>query len=125
MTWKRNLVVLGVVIFAAFGLLGLLAPAKLLELIGAGPGGTDAHNDIRAMYGGAELAIACLLLASLRKPGWLDAGLLLQTTIFAGMAASRAFSVALDGTPGAALLLAGAAEAAGAAAGMIALRSRQ
>ncbi|HYB99008.1 MAG TPA: DUF4345 domain-containing protein [Candidatus Limnocylindrales bacterium] len=122
---QRILVALGALAFGAFGLFSLAAPATLLELIHAEPLDGNAYNDIRAMYGGAELAIAILLVQSLRRPQWLRAGLILQTVVFACMASARILSIALDGVPEPALVGAGAAELVAAVAGVLALRERE
>lgn len=100
----KFLVAFSMVMFAMFGLLGLLAPQRVFEMIHIEGKDVTAFNEIRAMYGGIQLAVAAFLLACLRNRWSLGAGLFLVAAMLTGAAFSRALSLALDGVPSATFL---------------------
>jgi hypothetical protein len=84
---------LGSLAFLAPGLTFLVRP-NLLALGGVQAMGPDGATEIRALYGGLEVAIALALLrCALREDLWL-AGLTLQTVLFAGLASGRLVGIA-------------------------------
>ena len=95
----KVLVALGALMFAGFGLNGLLRPASVLEMMQASALGATTFNEVRAMYGGFELGVAAFLVACLLDRWSLGAGLFLMTSIFLGAVVSRALSMAVDGAP--------------------------
>jgi hypothetical protein len=99
MSLTKMLVIAAALMFGAFGLLGMMDPARTLEMIHMHPKDATAINEIRAMYGGFELGVAVFLVACVLDRWSLRAGLFLTTAIFLGAAAGRAKSVALEGLP--------------------------
>jgi hypothetical protein len=95
----KILVALGALMFAGFGVNGLLRPASVLEMMQASAGHATTLNEVRAMYGGFELGVAAFLVACLLDRWSIKAGLFLMTSIFAGAVVSRALSMAVDGAP--------------------------
>lgn len=99
MSRTRILVAVSAVLFAAFGLLGLFDPLRVLEMIHVQPKDVTAVGEARAMYGGVQLAVAAFLAACLMNRWSLEAGLFLATAIYTGAAAARAKSMVVDGMP--------------------------
>lgn len=99
MNMTKGLVTVGALMFAAFGLNGLLRPESLLDMMQAEADHATTSNELRAMYGGFELGVATFLAATLLDRFPLRAGLFLLTSIFVAAAASRAVSLVLDGVP--------------------------
>ncbi len=99
--FPRVALLLSSLLFAAAGLAFLLAPASMAAQVDLLAGSPTALTDIRAIYGGLELGLACylglLLRRSERDPAQLELGL--RAAIFAlmGMALARLLGVALDG----------------------------
>jgi hypothetical protein len=99
MNLTKILVIASALMFAAFGLLGMMDPLRTLELIHMQPKDITAVNEVRAMYGGFELGVTAFLVACLLDRWSLRAGLFLTTAIFLGAAGGRAMSVVADGMP--------------------------
>jgi hypothetical protein len=99
MTLTKILVFAGALMFGAFGLFGMVDPARLMDLIHAHPKDITALNEVRAMYGGFELGITAFLIACLMGRWPLRAGLFLTTAIFVGAASGRGMSVLAEGMP--------------------------
>ncbi len=99
MSLTRILVIASALMFGAFGLLGLLDPARTAEMIHMQPKDITAINEVRAMYGGFELGVTAFLVACLFDRWSIRAGLFLSTAIFLGAAGGRMMSVISDGMP--------------------------
>jgi hypothetical protein len=99
MNRTRALVTAGALMFAGFGINGLLRPESVLDMMQAEAGHATTFNELRAMYGGFELGVAAFLVACLRDRWSLDAGVFLLAAIFVSAAASRALSLVLDDVP--------------------------
>jgi hypothetical protein len=107
--------------FLAIGVGFLLAPGPMAANVDVTLASATAASDVRAVYGGLQIAIGALLAACAFSAAHLRAGLILQIATFAGLASGRLVSLPLDGalsSLGAALL---AAEIAGLALGVVAL----
>jgi hypothetical protein len=99
MKLTKILVAVSALMFAGFGLNGLLNPRGVLDLIHASAIDVTALNEVRAMYGGVELGIATFLVACLLERWPPRAGLFLTTAILVGAAGGRAKSIHVDGMP--------------------------
>jgi hypothetical protein len=99
MSLTKILVIAAALMFGAFGLLGMVAPLRTLELIHMQPKDVTAVGEVRARYGGFELGVAAFLVACLLDRWSLRAGLFLTTAIFLGAAAGRGKSALVDGMP--------------------------
>lgn len=95
-----TLVALVALSFAAMGVYALVWPERIVALFGA-PGLTlDGRNEVRAVYGGFGVAVAGLLFAALRGPGWAPGVFLAVAVALFGMAGGRLISIAVDRTAG-------------------------
>ena len=87
--------------FLAIGAAFLLAPNALAGRVGLALTGATADNDVRAVYGGLQLACGLLLaLASHASNALVRAGLAAQLVLYAGLAGARVVSFAFAGAPG-------------------------
>lgn len=83
--------------FLGFGAWFIVDPIGPLAAIGIGVSGDPAATELRAFYGGVQVAIALLMLVAATKPAWRDAGLWLVLAVNAGIAVARLLGVAIDG----------------------------
>ena len=77
-------------------------------------------TEIRAFYGGLELALAAFFFYALRRPAWIVPALVLQALALGATAAARLYGIIGGGTTEIMLALL-AAEAAGCALAIVAL----
>jgi hypothetical protein len=99
-----NLYTLPVLAVAAFflgmGALALLRPEQIVRFFGTTSLTRDGRNEVRAVYGGFGMSIACLLAAAPWLPG-LQKGVLLSVGVaLAGMALGRFVSIGVEGGAG-------------------------
>lgn len=83
--------------FGYFGVVFLLDPAgyaSKVDLVAATP---SARAEVRAMYGGLELALAVFLATCAQRPEWWRLGLLLSAVAFLGLGTGRAVGLAIEG----------------------------
>jgi hypothetical protein len=109
--------------FGYFGVMFLVDPVGYgakVDLVAATPG---ARTEVRAMYGGLELALAIFLAACAQRPEWWRMGLLLSALAFLGLATGRAFGIALEGTTTSLMRLLLVSEIALAGLALVTLRS--
>jgi hypothetical protein len=95
--------------FLGIGGAFLAAPASMATNVDVALGSATAASDVRAVYGGLQLAIGALLAGCAIARAHVRAGLALQMTAFGGLATGRLVGVPIDGAPsalGAALLIA-------------------
>ena len=113
--------------FAGIGAAFLVAPETLARHVDVTLAGRTADNDVRAVYGGLQLACGAVLFGASMRPAWLRAGLVAQVLLFSGLALGRFVSLAVVGPPDTLGLALHAAELAGIAAGagaLLVLRER-
>ena len=94
------------------GLMGLLRPKTVADLVELGMSTPMAKLEIRTFYGALSLAIGWLHLRSAWGPRWWPAGLYGSAFLMGALAAGRLFSMALDGDVGLAAWVYFAMEAA-------------
>ncbi|MEM7245900.1 MAG: DUF4345 family protein [Acidobacteriota bacterium] len=93
--WWKVLVVLLSVINVGFGLLGLVSPKRVGELVDLSPLNPSAHGELRAVFGGLLVALGVITVRALQQG---DAGVLQAVGWgFLGLAVGRLISLALDG----------------------------
>jgi hypothetical protein len=83
--------------FGYFGAVFLLDPtgyASKVDLVARTP---IARAEVRAMYGGLELALAVFLATCAQRPEWWRLGLLLSALAFLGLGTGRAIGLAIEG----------------------------
>ena len=89
-------VVLAALFYAALGLVALIRPGQILLGFGIEANGTDARNEIRAVYGGFPLALAAALVIGLYVPTWRSGILVCAALSTGGMTTGRAISAIID-----------------------------
>jgi hypothetical protein len=84
--------------FLGFGIAFLIAPRETLALAGVVTEGAMAATELRAFYGGVEVALGALILACATRPSrWRD-GLWLTLACYGAIGATRVVGMALDGS---------------------------
>lgn len=84
--------------FLGFAVAFLIAPDATLASAGMAMTGPGASAELRAFYGGAELALGGLIVAWALRPARRRDALLLTFVAYAAIGACRALGVALSGT---------------------------
>jgi hypothetical protein len=94
----RLLLLLGSVGFLVFGAMLLIQPISTMASIGfAVPAGIPA-TEIRAFYGGAELALGLLIGLCIFRHARLRDGLLLNGTVYGLVGLARLYGMIVDGS---------------------------
>ena len=108
--------------FVGIGAAFLLAPGAMAPVVDLSLHGASADNDVRAVYGGLQIACGVLLWAASRQEAWLRAGLYAQIVLFGGLAAGRFVSWTVVGLPDSLGVALHAAEGLAIVAGLVCLR---
>jgi hypothetical protein len=87
--------------FACMGAFALAWPDRVLANFGTPTLTRDGRNEVRAVYGGFGLAIAGVLLATMRGADSAPGVFLAVSIALFGMAGGRLVSLAVDGSAGA------------------------
>lgn len=95
-TFPRVVLWLSAAAWAGFGVMLFLWPGRL-DGMGIDIDNPTARAEVRAVYGGLELAIAAFLVWSTRAPERLPSGLLLAALAIGGMGAGRIGGMAFEG----------------------------
>lgn len=85
--------------FFAIGLNTLLDPARAMAGVELLPGSVSALNEVRANYGGLQVAFGLMLAAGALRTAWTDGALWVSAAICGGLLAGRLLSLMLDGAP--------------------------
>lgn len=93
----RFILWLGGLCFLGFGLAFLIAPLPTLGATGIVLQGDLAATELRAFYGGLEVALGTLLIAADLR-GARQQGLLLSLASYGGIGLARALGITLAGT---------------------------
>lgn len=88
----QNVLLVCAAVFGFLGLWALISPEGLVAVLGIRAEGTDAVADLRAMYGGMELAWAAILLWHAAEPERVRPGLVLCAVAIGSLGASRLLS---------------------------------
>ena len=91
-------VYVNMVFFLGMGLLAIISPSRLAEIVHFSLPDSVARNEVRAVYGGFGLAIAGMLVIALRLPAYRDGVVLCIGVALLGMAFGRLVSFAVDGS---------------------------
>ncbi|MEM9304481.1 MAG: DUF4345 family protein [Pseudomonadota bacterium] len=84
--------------FLAFGLMALFDPIGLLTSFGlAVQDVAPMRTELRAFYGGLEIALAAVLLGHLGPPQRERAGVLIALVLYLGLGLGRSFGMIVDG----------------------------
>lgn len=96
---SKALVWFAAVMFVCFGAVAIVDPSRTLDLVHLAARDATGLNEIRAMYGGVELALAAFLAATAMGYAPLRSGVLLVAIVFGAAAVARTISMMLDGMP--------------------------
>jgi hypothetical protein len=96
----RALLLLAAVAFAALGTFSMWRPAQVLSGVGIKIEGVDARTEVRATYGGLQLALALVFAVTGRSPKLWLGGVALLWLMMGGLLAGRLVSYLADGPPG-------------------------
>ncbi|MAR90334.1 MAG: DUF4345 domain-containing protein [Pseudomonadota bacterium] len=94
----KGFLLLNAVAWLFYGIYCLLQPALLTELTGMQITTPTAVTEVRAMYGGVQMAIGVVCLLALFNPGLLRPALVMLTFVMAGLALARTLGLLLDGS---------------------------
>lgn len=108
--------------YLGFGLAFLVAPLETMAAAGLSLQGDLAATELRAFYGGVELALGALLIAGALRPDARRHALILCLASYGGIGAARLLGIALAGSATPFLWAALATEATLAMLSLIALR---
>lgn len=114
-------IALSAVVFGVFGLLLLIRP-ELLGAVGVEVTRPAGAVELRAFYGGLELGLAAFFAVAVRRREWWEPALLVQILALGGVAAARLLGMLVAGEGEPLLYALMAAEAGGAAFGLLALK---
>jgi len=84
--------------YVGFGVAFLMAPLRSMALAGIELHGAIAATELRAFYGGLELALGGLIVAAALAPGRLRDGLLLTLASYGAIGATRLVTMLATGT---------------------------
>jgi len=123
MRLARFVLIANAFVFAGAGTAFLLFPDAMAARVGIELRRVSGPSDVRAVFGGLEVAIALLLALAAARDARLRAGLLASASLFGGLCAGRVTSLLLDGIPEAISWVLFGAELAGLVLSLVALRS--
>lgn len=113
----------GAVLYVAVGAAFALAPEPMAGFVDVALGGVTADNDVRAVYGGANVGLGVFLALAATRPAWQRPALVAMALALGGMATARLLSWGVAGLPGPLAYLLHASEVAGVAFAWLALRT--
>jgi hypothetical protein len=99
MNAPRVVLMLSGAILLAIGVAFLLAPVAMMQSVEIAIASPLARGDVRAVYGGMEVALGALLLLAGQRSDRVRPGLFAAGVLFTGMASGRLLGVLLDGAP--------------------------
>ena len=99
--------VISALVWTSYGTYCAINVESLKDVVGFGMSHWSAVIEIRAMYGGAQIALGLFSIAGLLRPGeYAKPAVLLSVLIFTGLAVLRIYGLLVDG-PGIGLILDG------------------
>ncbi|HQW82578.1 MAG: DUF4345 domain-containing protein [Rhodanobacteraceae bacterium] len=111
--------------FLGFGIAFLIAPIETLALAGVATEGAIAATELRAFYGGVEVALgSAILFCATRTSRWRD-GLWLTLICYGAIGLTRVVGMGIDGSDSFFLRFAAATEIGFALAAALLLRTKQ
>ncbi len=109
---SRGFLIFCALVYTGFGLWVLVSPHSGLAYLAIDLDHVNAMSDLRGSYGGLNIAVGLFLLFAAASSGWRRPGLGLVALLNGGYVFGRLVSLVVDGTPGQAILIAMAFEAA-------------
>lgn len=96
----RALLILSAIMFAGLGTFALWRPVEILSPLGFEVKTIDARTEVRATYGGLQLALALIFAVTGRsRKVWLG-GVAVLSAVTSGFLIGRGLGYLLDGPPG-------------------------
>jgi hypothetical protein len=111
MTLARGALLLGAVVFAGIGLGFLIVPVQWAALVEISLPTATARTDLRATYGGFDLAVGVFLWLCALRTEWIRPGLVALGLAAAGFGGGRLLGVVVEGTASPLMLAFAAIEA--------------
>ncbi len=97
MMWIRVFLFFLALVWTPYGFYCLFNPEALAEFAGLQAGSLTAQTEVRAMYGGLQIAIGLSALLGFFRVVYVDKVLFTQLVIVSGLATSRLAAAALAG----------------------------
>jgi hypothetical protein len=85
--------------FLSLGLMSLIAPKNLTQLVELSMPTPVAVMEVRALYGGLFFGIGAFFLVFARRDEWFRPGLVAQAGVMGGFVLGRTLGILLDGAP--------------------------
>jgi len=98
MTLAKGALLLGAVVFAAIGVGFLLVPVQWASIVDISLPTPMARTDLRATYGGFDVAIGVFLGLCARRTEWIRPGLVALGLAAAGFGGGRLLGIVVEGT---------------------------
>jgi len=98
MTLAKSALLLGAVGFAAIGVGFLIVPVQWASLVDISLPTAMARTDLRATYGGFDLAVGVFLGLCARRTEWIRPGLVALGLAAAGFGGGRLLGIVVEGT---------------------------
>ena len=95
--FERGILGLSAIIWLPYGVYCFLQPGALTEAVGVVAASSTGTTELRAMYGGLQMAIGALALAAVFKPRLVSGALLTLVFLTGGLASTRLMGVLIDG----------------------------
>lgn len=121
MTFSRLVLVVTGTVFIAYGIAFLAVPALMAAGMGIALPVPTAVTDVRAVYGGLQLGLGCLLICWSRRPPLITAGLYTIVATLGGITLGRTLGMVVDRSAETANLMVLAFEATGPLCALVAL----
>ena len=122
MTLARGLLLLGALILAGIGLGFLIVPVQWAAIVDIALPTATARTDLRATYGGFDLAFGVFLAVCATRPGWSRPGLVALGLAAAGFGGGRLLGILVEGSASPLMIAFAALEVMLAVAAFAALR---
>jgi len=95
--FERGVLVFTAIVWLPYGLYCFLQPGALAEMAGVTATSPTGSTELRAMYGGVQMAIGLMALAALRRPELARGVFVAIAFLTAGLFTTRLVGAALDG----------------------------
>lgn len=98
--WTKIYLGASVVVWLGYGAYCFVDPTAVEAAAGIAIASPVASTEVRAMYGGLQMAIGAMALAALLRPGLVRPALLCVAFLVTGLAVSRLLGAMIDGSFG-------------------------
>jgi len=123
MRLAKGILLFGAVVFAVIGLGFLVVPVQWASVVEIGLPTAMARTDLRATYGGFDLAVGVFLALCAFRTEWIRPGLAAMGLAAAGFAGGRLLGIVVEGTASPLMLIFAIMETTGALLVLYVLRT--